>query len=73
MIILPYTIIFIIIAIFLFLTILKDYMLVSREIIRINSILKASVTNSFQDIIHGSDVIRVMAKNDFFKNKFLNA
>ena len=48
-------------------------MLVSREIIRINSILKASVTNSFQDIIYGSDVIRVMAKNDFFKNKFLNA
>jgi len=38
MIILPYTIIFIIIAIFLFLTNLKDYMLVSREIIRINSI-----------------------------------
>ena len=48
-------------------------MLVSREIRRINSIIKASVTNSFQDIIYGSDVIRVMAKNDFFKNKFLNA
>jgi len=73
MIILPYTIIFIIIAVFLFLTILKDYLLASREIIRINSILKASVTNNFQDIIYGSDVIRVMAKNDFFKNKFLNA
>ena len=68
-----YTIIFIIIAIFLFLKILRDYMLVSREIRRINSIIKASVTNSFQDIIYCSDVIRVMAKNDFFKNKFLNA
>ena len=71
--IIPLFIIIIVISFVLFYKCVNFFQLTAREIKRLDGNFRAPVISSFKELINGVDVIRVMGKIEFFKDKFLIA
>ena len=71
--VLPLLIIVVAISLVLFSKVITFYLLTAREIKRLDGNFRSPVISSFKEIISGVDVIRVMGKIEFFKEKFIVA
>ena len=71
MVVIPLIIIIYVICFVLFYKCDSFYMLTAREVKRLEGNFRSPVISSFKELINGVDVIRVMGKIEFFKEKFI--